>query len=53
MGAADLLAADSVLAASVLSSTSASLTGQAKAAAVLAKAADSLKNAQAMAAASH
>jgi len=51
MGAAELFEADSVLAASVLSSTSANLSGQARAAAVLAKAADSLKNAKAMAAA--
>jgi hypothetical protein len=53
MGAADLFAADQVLAASTVAVSSSQLTGSAKAAAVLAKAADSLKNAQAMAAASH
>ncbi len=53
MGAADLFAADQVLAASTVAVTSSMVTGSDKAAAVLAKAADSLKNAQAMAAASH
>ncbi len=53
MGAADLFAADQVLAASTVAVSSSEVAGSAKAAAVLAKAADSLKNAQAMAAVAH
>jgi len=51
MGAADVLAADAVLSASVVSMSSANITGETKASAVLAHAAASLRNAQAMAAA--
>ncbi len=51
MGAADVLAADAVLSASVVNMASANITGETKAAAVLAHAAASLRNAQAMAAA--
>jgi hypothetical protein len=51
MAAAEVLASDAVLQAATISSSSANLTGKAKAAAILAHAADSVKNAQAMAAA--
>ena len=51
MGAADVLAADAVLSASVVNMASANITGETKASAVLAHAAASLRNAQAMAAA--
>jgi len=51
MGANELLAGDLALAAGVLSATSSEITGSTKASALLTHAADSLKNAQAMAAA--
>jgi hypothetical protein len=53
MGAADLLAADVALAAGNVNAGSATITGASKASAVLAHAAASLANAQAMAAATH
>jgi hypothetical protein len=52
IGANDLFAADLVLSAGTLNATSSTITASTKAAAVLAHASDSLKNAQAMAAAS-
>jgi len=53
LGASELLAGDVALAAGAVSAESSRLTGSTKASMVLAHAADSLKNAQAMAAASH
>jgi len=51
MAAAELFAADQILQAATLKGTSSTLSGSAKAAAIITHAADSLKNAQAMLAA--